>query len=351
MSSDGDVISVKASEVEAKPTRWLWLRWLPLKMFSLLIGLPGLGKTTVVVEIAALKTRGKLAGDLLGKPADVLIASYEDAWSETLRPRLEAAGADLDRVHFLACRDRGRVLDLSHQLGAIERIARAREAKLLIIDPLVAGMPRDDVNSHRDQDVRSVLAPIATLAEQCGLTVLATGHFPKSAQRALLGMGGSVGFSAAARSILVFGLDPKDASGARGPARVLAHAKCNVGPLARSVKVAVGGALVFAGDVPIATSQAVIGEECDVSADDLVLADIGIGEAPTDHAVRFLRELLADGPYPAKDIPDLAADQGISWRTLERAKKLLGVKSKHEGKAWYWERPAVEEDAIDESDE
>jgi len=82
-----------------------------------------------------------------------------------------------------------------------------------------------------------------------------------------------------------------------------------------------------------------------------VLADIGIGEAPTDHAVRFLRELLADGPYPAKDIPDLAADQGISWRTLERAKKLLGVKSKHEGKAWYWERPAVEEDAIDESDE
>jgi len=75
MSSDGDVISVKASEVEAKPTRWLWLRWLPLKMFSLLIGLPGLGKTTVVVEIAALITRGKLAGDLLGKPADVLIAS------------------------------------------------------------------------------------------------------------------------------------------------------------------------------------------------------------------------------------------------------------------------------------
>ena len=73
----------------------------------------------------------------------------------------------------------------------------------------VAGMPRRDVDSHRDQDVRSVLAPIAVLAERCELAVLAIGHFPKSATRALLAMGGSVGFSAAARSILVFGIDPR----------------------------------------------------------------------------------------------------------------------------------------------
>ncbi len=143
----------------------------------LLLGLPGRGKTTLAEQLAADVTTGRLAGSLYGKPADALIISYEDTINVTLVPRLIAAEADLNRVDFVTCRDTGKILDLTRHLEHIERRVEASGAKLLVVDPLVAGMPRVEVNSHRDQDVRSVLAPLAAVAEKHQLAVLATMHF------------------------------------------------------------------------------------------------------------------------------------------------------------------------------
>jgi predicted ATP-dependent serine protease len=227
----GEVTFIAASTVTPANVRWVWRGWVPLGMLTLLLGLPGRGKTTFAEQLAADTTCGRLSGNLYTKPENTLIVSYEDAIAETLVPRLIAAGADLDRVEFVACKDTGQVLDLTRHLLEIERRVQERNAKLLVVDPLVAGFPRQEVNSHRDQDVRSVLAPLAAIASQQDLAVLATMHFSKSAVSALLGAGGSIGFVGAARSILVFGADPRDEKGATGPKRVLAHAKCNVAAL------------------------------------------------------------------------------------------------------------------------
>ena len=105
------------------------------------------------------------------------------------------------------------------------------------MDPLVAGLPRGEINSHRDQDVRLVLAPLAALAVRRDLAKVLTMNSSKSATSALIGAGGSIAFVGAARSILVFGTDPNDERGAEGPKRILAHAKCNVGRLQKSRQV------------------------------------------------------------------------------------------------------------------
>ena len=343
----GDIRFVRASTVKPTNVRWAWRGWIPLGMLSLLLGLPGRGKTTLAEQLAADVTCGRLEGYLFGQPAHVLMISYEDAIAETLVPRLIAAEADLDRVEFVACRDVGQVLDITRHLPDIERRAAECKARLLVIDPLVAGLPRQEVNSYRDQDVRSVLAPLAALAEQQDLAALSTMHFSKSAVSALLGAGGSIGFVGAARSILVFGLDPRDEQGAAGPKRILAHAKCNVGRLQKSRELSLTECVIDPFETAITTSVVVIGEQCDVGADDLV-KDVEHKMSARAEAKRFLRELLIDGPHRATEVYDLADDADISRNTLNRAKKDMGIDSfqrkTEEGKPeWWWVLPEEEE--------
>ncbi len=357
---ESELIATPASGITAKNVRWAWQGWMPLGMLSLLVGLPGRGKTTLAEQLSADITRGELAGDLHGNPADVLMVSYEDSVEHTLVPRLMAAEADLDRVHLLGCSDKGRSLDLSHHLPSIERIAKSRQARLLVVDPLVAGLSRENVNSHRDQDVRSVLAPLAALAARCDLAVLATMHFSKSATSALIGAGGSIGFVGAARSILVFGVDPNDERGAGGPKRVLAHAKCNVSRLQKSRGLDLVEHVIDPfGSEPIVTSRVELGGQSDVSADDLVREDDRT-VSPRVQAERFLRELLADGPHRASEVFDLAEDADIAVKTLKRAKKDLGIDSFQrkapDGKReWWWvvpeEEPPPGEEPVEDEEE
>jgi putative DNA primase/helicase len=309
----------------------------------------GSRQTTLAEQLAADVTYGRLEGTLKNQPSNVLIVSYEDAIAETLVPRLQAAEADLDRVDFVVCKNVAQVLDLTRHLPEIERRVVECEARLLVVDPLVAGLPRQDVNTHRESDVRSVLAPLAALSAQHGVSALATMHFSKSAVSALLGAGGSIGFVGAARSIIVFGLDPRDEQGAAGPRRVLAHAKCNVGRLQRSRELLLTEFVIDPFGEGIVTSRVEVGDQCDVSADDLVKDSSEQKVSARVAAKRFLRELLADGPHRAREVLDLAEEADISKNTLYRAKDDLGVDSFQrktpEGKPeWWWVLPEEEEE-------
>ena len=99
-----EIVAIRASTVTPANVRWLWQGWIPLGMQSALIGMPGFGKTTIAMKLAADVTQGALAGDLEGKAADVLFISYEDVIEVRLRPMAEASGADLDRLHFIKCK-------------------------------------------------------------------------------------------------------------------------------------------------------------------------------------------------------------------------------------------------------
>ena len=70
---------------------------------TLLVGDPGLGKSTIALDIVARVTTGTPWPD--GTPgvpaAPVVLLSAEDGAADTIRPRLDAAGAAVEKVELL----------------------------------------------------------------------------------------------------------------------------------------------------------------------------------------------------------------------------------------------------------
>jgi RecA-family ATPase len=161
----------------------------------------------------------------LDAQAGVVLLSAEDDPADTIRPRLEAAGADLSRIIMLAgLRDGDSVrLPTLTDLDAIKHAIAQVNAKLVIVDPLMAYLP-GKVDSYRDQDVRRILAPLAALAAETGAAVLVIRHLNKTeGKNALYRGGGSIGIIGAARSGLLVAKDPEDEE-----RRILAVTKSNL---------------------------------------------------------------------------------------------------------------------------
>ena len=205
--------SIRAVDVVPAPVLWLWLRRIPAGMISLVAGLPGTGKSLFGCFLAAK----------VSQSADVIFATREDLLRQVARPRLEAAGADLRRVHFYSP-------DLPEDTAALEQEIRRHRAKLVIIDPVAAHL---SVPIHDDQAVRRALSPLADIAERTGCAIVLISHTIKSVRSgahpldAIGGSGG--GLRAAARVAYIFGVNPEDAD-----ERVLAPAKSNIGPERKS---------------------------------------------------------------------------------------------------------------------
>lgn len=318
---------VRASEVRAERRRFAWSPRVPLGAVTILAGNPGVGKSTIAVDVAARATRGELAGDLDG-PADVLIASAEDHRSAVIVPRLLAAGADVERVHLAP------PFTLPDDLGDLERWLRDSGAVLAILDPFVSFVA-GRVNTWRDQDVRRVLSPLAALAEDVGTALVPVVHLNKATGGDLLArVGGSVGIVAAARSALLAAKDPADPDGPR----VLAHAKANMGVEAPALRYRLIGATVEGG---IPTSRVEwLGEAEGVEAGDLLSTMDAEERAEQQDAGEWLSSILAGGPMAAREVFKAGRAEGFTPDVLKRAKARLGVKSSKTGFGtrgeWVW---------------
>jgi putative DNA primase/helicase len=205
----GNGSTIRASLVTAVKVAWLWLQRVPMAMLTILTGSPGVGKSTMLYDLAARCSR---------EGRRVLIVTAEDHLAAVVRPRLEAAGADLDLIHIVVD-----PITLPEDAGNLEKLVRDLDAALLTLDPLVAFIG-DSVNTHRDHHVRRVLSPLADLAESTGAAVVVVIHTNKgSDSEPLMRISGSVGFTGAARSVLLAADDPNDEG-----RRILAVAKSNL---------------------------------------------------------------------------------------------------------------------------
>ena len=203
------------SDVTAQSVHWLWPRRIARGKLGILAGEPGEGKSTVTLDLAARLTRpGGLMPD--GAPApdgDVLLLSAEDGLRDTIRPRLDACGADVRRVHALtATRDLDgteRHLELARDLPQLEAAIERYHPVLIIIDPLSAYLGRTD--TWRDNEVRALLSPLASLAERHECAILGVLHLTKNASAKVLNrIIGSIAFVAAARVVLAVASDQDD---------------------------------------------------------------------------------------------------------------------------------------------
>jgi hypothetical protein len=327
-------VGVLASEIKPEPVRWLWTNRIPLGKVAVIDGDPGLGKSMLALEIAARVSRGEpLPGDEAGLSGGAVILSAEDGPADTIRPRLEAAGADLDRVlivKYAPDKEGERTVsqvpgDIPTMEAAIKRVG----AKLVVIDVLMAYLG-SDTNSHRDQDIRRALAPLAALADRAHVAVLVIRHLNKTVGgNPLYRGGGSIGVIGAARAGMLVAPDPEDAD-----VRLLAMTKSNLGRLAPTLAYRIeerAGVpyIVWQGEShhTVATLLATVGGE--------------EGGALADARDFLLGELNA-GPKAARDINPAAKEVGITKATLRRASKSLRVIASKDGfqGQWLWSLPS-----------
>jgi AAA domain len=268
-----------------------------------------------------------------------------EASKTTVRPRLEAVGADLDRVRFVSIKTAEGFEDgitIPDDMDEFERLVAEVEARLVVVDPLVAHLPTS-IDSHKDQSVRRALAPLYRLAETSNCAVLALLHLNKATGLApLMRLGGSGAFGNAARSVLLLDRDPDDPDGEEGNQRVLAHIKCNVAPLAPSLVYSVAPIVLPAtgSDPEVETSRLeLIGESPHNGRALLATASEEERSSALDDAREFLLAELEDGQRrPAEELFKAARRNGISDRTLQRARKTLGAKTEKAGfgRGWEW---------------
>ncbi len=320
--------------VALRPVEFLWNPYLPKGRVTILEGDPGLGKTWLCLEIAArLSTGERLSGcrseaESLPEPARVLFLNGEDDAADTLRPRLEAAGADLSRVLLVSgirepSTGRTALFDLQ-RLGHLEAVIQEYRPALFVVDPVQAFLgPRVSLNSP--SQVRALLAPLSALAHQSGCAFLLVRHLVKYRSGPAVHQGmGATELSAAVRSILRVGRE-----GGSGGRRALTHVKSSTTTGGESLYFALrDGRLVFEESAPLSA------------------ADLD-GKEPTaeertalEEAIRFLEEFIPEGRCgAATEVVRMARMQGVATRTLTRARRALQMETKRNGKYFTWHRP------------
>ena len=322
------------ADVEPEAIKWTWRGFLAGGKLSLLAGDPGLGKSTVSLDLAARLTRGRLwpDGAAPAEPGSVVLLSAEDGVADTLRPRLDALGADVSRVHVLeAVRERSggtRSFSLARDIAALEEAIVATGASLVVIDPVTAYL--GGVDAFRDDEIRGVLEPLQRLAERTGVAVLLLAHLNKNAgTRAIYRVGGSIGLPAACRLVFIVARDPD-----RPERRLMMTAKANI---------AADGATLAFGIVDGVFAW----ESGPVEARDLerVLRDTGADDDEGPDVCRWLRDLLADGAeLDTETIIRAAGPEGHARRSIFRAANRLQIVRRHEGRVphrrTYWSLPS-----------
>lgn len=319
------------SEIEPEHVEWLDPGRVPLGGLTLIAGDPGLGKSQWTIDLAARTSRG----EMIEGGADALLVSAEDSASAVIRPRLEAAEADLCRVHSLtivgdatAGLDRG--IDLPADSEKIWEAVLRHHARLVVIDPLMAHLA-GGVNSWRDQSIRTALAPLHRLAEETGVAIVLVAHLNKAAgSDPIYRTGGSVGLPAAVRSGLLLTRDPDDPEGEAGSQRILSHSKSNFGKLSPSIVYRVEAATVGDG---IETSRLrKLGESAYTARDLLSASGDEEGRTKTEEAEEWLRDELANGEWkPRREVAARAKSAGHSVKALRTARERLGVEDRRQG--------------------
>lgn len=311
------------ADFETLPVEYLIEPLVPTGCTTIIDGNPGMGKSFLSLGMTAAITSTGMFGNVpVARQGRVLLLNDEDDPSRVLRPRLEAIGADIDRI---------RVIDTPFELNEdgvdiLRREIRSYDPTLVIIDPLTNFMP-SGVDMYRPNEANAFMRPLHRLAKDFDIGILIARHLRKQTSDTAMHMGqGSMAFGGAVRSGMIVTPHPTQARW-----RVLAHYKASYAEEAASEAFEIctppkGGAarVVWRGPV-------------EMSANELV-AQSSVQETMLDRAARALEEYLTSGPAKARDVIEAMKKKGVQERTLDRAKKKLGVVSGH-GPGAKWKLP------------
>jgi len=327
---------LRLSDLTDAPIDWLWPGRLAAGTLALLDGDPGQGKSLLTLDLAARLSMGRPwpDGQPVAAPADVLLLACEDSLQQTVRARLGAAGADLERIHVCQVRSPAgekRWPTFPDDLPLVAAALRTTGARLVVIDPLLAFLSAG-ISNLNDQLLRRALDPLAALASEARAAFLLVRHLTKRQQGAgaLYRGAGALALIGAARTAFLAGHD------ATADQHLLACTKNNLGPLAPTLAYRVDET---AGQPGIAWLGSVV-----QTADEIVTQPRTERlPGPLAEALAFLQDVLAHGPTPATAVLRQALAQGIARRTLDRAKVELDVcaerRTEGDRACWFWSLP------------
>ncbi len=304
---------IRLSEIQSQEVSWLWLPFIPYGKLTIIQGDPGDGKTTFILNIAAKLSKGEGldGGRELTEPLNVIYQSAEDGLADTVKPRLEQAGVDCEKISVID----EKIKSLSMIDERLEQAVIKTGAKLLILDPIQAYLG-GGMDMNRANEARDMTKKLAALAEKYQCAIVLVGHMNKAAYRGM----GSIDFFAVARSVLLVGRVEGEEN-----IKAVVQIKNNLAALGHPKAFALSeNGFQWLGDYEITADE--------------VLGGIVPKTNKMEQAKRLLRELAeTNNAMQSNEIFNLADEQDISKRTLENAKKELGVRAKRINNTWYWE--------------
>lgn len=315
---------IRMSDVEAQEIEWLWYPFIPYGKLTIIQGDPGDGKTTLVLNIAARLSQGEgLDTNMAVKgAANIIYQTAEDGLADTVKPRLELAGADCERI--LVIDESAKSLSMVDE--RLEEAIVKTGAKLLILDPIQAYLG-GTVDMNRANEARDMTKRLGILAEKTKCAVILIGHMNKAASNkaAYRGMG-SIDFFAVARSVILVGRVEGEEN-----IRAMVQIKNNLAAFGhpKAFQLSEKG-FEWLGDYEITVDE--------------VLGGIIPKMNKLEQAKKMLRNLAeTNSAVSSKEVFELAEEQGISKRTLESAKKELHIRATKINNTWYWNFDNIKE--------
>jgi hypothetical protein len=191
---------IRANQLEPESIDWAWPNRFAFGKLALIAGDPGLGKSTVLIEIAALHSGGGEfpCGEGRARRCEVVILTAEDGLRDTVVPRLMAAGADLTKIHILTGTrapnsESEELFDLTRDIAALREVfTKHPNIKVLIVDPITAYLGPTKANENTA--VRRVLAPLVQLIEEFGVLAVGNNHLNKQTGKAIYRVLDSIAF-------------------------------------------------------------------------------------------------------------------------------------------------------------
>ncbi len=312
------------SAVTQRKVEWLWYPYRPYGKITVIQGDPGEGKSTFILNIAALLTKGKAMPDgfRISEPQKVVYQTAEDNLADTVKPRLISAGADCNQIAYIVDDDSTLTLEDSR----IEEVIRKTGSRLFILDPLQAYLPQgsDMFSAGR---MRQQLKKLADIAAKYKCAVVIIGHMNKASGEKNLYRGlGSIDIAAIARSVLMISRDKSDPR-----IRYMFPVKSSLAPEGPTIGFTFENrrGLKWIGVCEPDREQL---EENSIAGNKWAVA------------TRIIGELLEDGDIRSADVLHKLKVMGISERTAQSAKKKMGVSSYKRENVWFWhlnDRPDI----------
>ena len=297
------------SVVKSMPVEWLWYPYIPIGKITILQGDPGDGKTSFILYLASILSSGR-DNNIIGltkEKINIIYQSYEDDLEDTISPKLKAFGADSSSIFFIDTND-----NLTLDSKILEETIINTKAKLLILDPLQSFIGEASMNNAGD--LRPVFKKLTAIAKKNKCAIVIIGHMNKqSGTKELYRSLGSIDIVAIARSVLYLKTIEEKSN-----FRILTQIKNNLSAKGKPIS------FEFIGDNKI-RYIGVINDETNINKTSKI-----------DEISNVLLSTLINKEIKATAIYEIGKERGISERTINEAKKKLGVRTIKKKDGWYW---------------